>query len=782
MMNALFRNTLAAVLAATVTLGLPACRGGKGGGGTGATGAVTGLSMPETMSVLASGDGSSGVATGMKFVPAGVVSALPGGGTDFSNDRANTYVYDDSMESLNTVNMILCLMGQLRASDMVNRGAYLALVDENKCEQGQNQSSAGASGQSSTRQVSYSKWTVLSERASNSSPQYVKIWIPPFGDGDREDGDILVEVAINEAVSAARPYGSFVLNFKGVGDLGAMTGGAPSGVPVEVMKGTLRTVDRSDGKVQFQFLNLGGSELVQGAPFGYRHAANVILDNASASSGLAKTSTTDSGAGGTQTGVYGVNFNTSLLQRTKTDGTNVVGDACLSRDPANFTTNVWRYNLYTPAGARKSLNSGFPFTYNGKYGHIGYWGIWYEDNGAIPDGATIARQNYSDGTTSSYTVHLAPGKLIKRVRNTAPLADVVGADLYFWGPVGGNPGQYRVTVNGSNRFLATDSVSWGEGGRSLTDIADADITPAAGETLFLWSDALGGNVVYVGGDTSITYYAEQFVRAGDSLPGTVYCYDRCLKGGLTAADVTAAAGNENALYHPGAGAPYAYSVELAGGKVLVKDHLGAVVDASALDLTSVNHQWGIQTGEMVASTAGISNPWDVYSAAVSYRWETGANPWNRMVAVRNSTSGLYENFDKPLQFNYTFEAADNRNPSSASALAQVGKKFLLQYGGPGELWGFPWEEDGSGRWRSSVTLKDGVILSDGTDTYIVKAIEMEQGMSPVALASCATAGLDTSAAMSLPILTVSDIGTVGITLADKPNVTSAPAVIDGELQ
>jgi hypothetical protein len=781
-MNTSFGRNLAAILGVAVTVGLSACGGGGGGGssGGGGSGTVSGLSMPETMSVLTSDSGSlpAGVVTGLQFSPAAILNPLPGTGTDYASDSAHTYVYDDSMEALQTVNMILCLMGQTRASDMVNRGAYLALVDEDKCEQGQNQSSAGSSGQSSGRSVHYSKWTILSERADNSSPQYVKIWVPARGDGGPEDGDILVEVTINEGVSAARPYGSFALTFKGVGDAGVLGGGSPNGVAVETMKGTLRTVERGDGKVQFQFVNLGGSQVNAALPFGYSHAANVILDDANGTGGLARTTSEDNFGGSTQTGVYGVSFNTDLLRRTKTDGTSVIGDACLSRDPASFTTNVWRYNLYTTAGARKALNSGFPFTYNGKYGHVGYWGIWYENNATVPDGATIARQNYGNGTTSNYTVHLAPGKLIKRVRNTAPLADLAGADLYFWGPVNTVHGQYRVTLNGSNQFIATDSVTWGDNGRTLTDIADTDVTPAAGQTLFLWSDALGGNVVYVGGNTNITYYAEQFMRASDSLPTTLYCYDRCLKGGLTQSDVTAAGGNENALYHSG-GAPYAYSVELASGKVLVKDHLGAVVDASGLDLTSVHHEWGIQTGEMVASTSGISNPWDVYSAAESYRWETGANAWNRAVTVRNSSSGQYESFDKPLQFDYTFDAGDNRN---ASAVTQVGKKFLLQYGGPGELWGFPWEEDGSGRWHSSVTLKDGVILNDGTTDYIVKAIEMEQTMSDAAPGSCTTAGLDTTAAMGLTMLTSSDIGVVGISLADRPNVTSAPAVIDGELQ
>jgi len=46
-------------------------------------------------------------------------------------DPVHAYVYDASMQSLDTVNMILCLMEQTRASDMVNQGAYIALVNGN---------------------------------------------------------------------------------------------------------------------------------------------------------------------------------------------------------------------------------------------------------------------------------------------------------------------------------------------------------------------------------------------------------------------------------------------------------------------------------------------------------------------------------------------------------------------------------------------------------------------------------------------------------------------------
>ena len=766
-------------------------------------GVVTGLEMASTMSVVTaqSNNGSS-----LRHMHArAVADPLPSG--EFATDRQNVYVFDESMESLQTVNMILCLMDQTKASSMVNQGAYIALVDEDKCEQGQNQSSAGATGQSSGGQsTTYNKWTIVSERASATAPQIVKIWIPGEAGGDpREGQDMLVEVTVNEGVSGSKPFGSFVLNFKGVIDSGVLQGGAASGNYLDMMKGSLQTVDNADGKPQFKFINVAGTENgFQQMDFGFREAANVILDNASGTSGRARALRSETGdfdgpgpnGVTTNTASYTLDLNADYVMRAKDNNADNVADAqrCLSR--TSFNAQVWRYNLYNPTtGARVTRNSGFPFTYNGKYGHVGYWGVWYED-GNLPDGATIAKVDFATNTTTDYTVRVSPGKLVRRTANTVNISELRGAELYFWGNVGGNFGQYLVTVNNSDHFIATDSVAWGESGRTTTNINDTDITPNANVMLSLWSDALGGNLTYIGGATTVVFYAQEFVQPNDAVfassPVTLNCYQRCVKGGLTQAAINAAGGNPNVLYHadknnPG-DTPYAYLADVVNGKLRVRDHLGAEVKADTLNLASLGNDWGVNTGEMITST--VNNPWEVFSQPVSYRWETGSNNWNKLISVQKASDSSYAVFDRPLNFTYTFSAGDNRNPTDTS---QHGKKFMLQYGGPGELHGFPWAQDPNNpqRWRSSVTLKDGVILNDGSNNYLVKAIELEQSMllsntgNAADVSACTGASLNASSLFSnanLGLPTTSDIGTISFTWPGKPTVTAAPAVIGGVLQ
>ena len=246
--------------------GLAACSsGGSGGGSTSATD-VAGLELASNMSVVAAQDESSGGAEEapplVLLMPASVATVDYPANTDYAADPTHSYVWDESMQSLEMVNQILCYMGQVRATEMVNKGPYIALVNEDKCEKGENQSSVGASGQSSGGNLTeYNRWTVISTRDSNNAPQIVKIWVPGEPNpADPMDGmTIVVETTIYEGVSATKPYGDFVLNFKGVGDDGVLQGGAPNGVEVLLMQGTLRTVDNAEGKPQFQYYNEGGT-------------------------------------------------------------------------------------------------------------------------------------------------------------------------------------------------------------------------------------------------------------------------------------------------------------------------------------------------------------------------------------------------------------------------------------------------------------------------------------------------------------------------------------------
>ena len=300
---------------ASVTLVIAACSGGSAPTVNDPPpppppAAIVGLTLPTNLSLLSANPGNS---NGGSTKPSGVnaksgeagthairtesaTQDFDDPGTDYAADQAEVYVHDESMRSLNMINEIICYMGQTGATEMVNQGAYVALINEDRCRQGENQSAAADSGQSSGRAATeFARWVIVSERPDNDSPQTVRLWVPEPGDGDDEFGPehILVEVTMPEGASNARPFGGFVMNFRGVVD-GARFGMAP-GTEVEVMTGTLQTVDNAAGSPQFRFLNLGGDALggAMQTGFGFEQAVNVRLDDAAGSSGSARTYSAD---------------------------------------------------------------------------------------------------------------------------------------------------------------------------------------------------------------------------------------------------------------------------------------------------------------------------------------------------------------------------------------------------------------------------------------------------------------------------------------------------------
>jgi hypothetical protein len=96
------------------------------------------------------------------------VNAAPPTSGAYVDDRVNTYVYDEALESLGHINMILCVIGSFRAEQKVGAGNYNALVDAAKCEDKGDSGNAPSAGASAA--TDYLKVVVNSTRASNTAP------------------------------------------------------------------------------------------------------------------------------------------------------------------------------------------------------------------------------------------------------------------------------------------------------------------------------------------------------------------------------------------------------------------------------------------------------------------------------------------------------------------------------------------------------------------------------------------------------------------------------------
>lgn len=560
-----------------------------------------GMEMPVTLSVVTAKEDEQAAAktvSGLSVDYGAVIAAFNSADTDYTTDKQQAWVHDRALEPLQSVNEILCFIGQTGADKLVNQ-TYVALVDAAKCKREGQQDSGQDQSSSGGKSVEMERWIVDSRRADNTSPQTVKIWVPENGDGDSEfPEEIRAEVIITEGVSAANPFGKFTLNFVGIH---AGTTDYSNGFTSVVVKpgetfmtGTLKTVATDDGRIGFT--------LFQNAPVWQWTSKVSVVTDATQTAGVAFTGAEEpdwgGAAGSTRQSAHAVAFNdTHILIKSESapdvpltfadlaliDGEGEAeGGVCRSR--SQFRKNTWRYDLYHgaddaagkfTAGQRVAVNSGFPFRADtdddsvpDTYGWVGYWGMWSEKSPAAGwDGATIIKEAYGlDAVEETYTIKETSGKMIKRSLETLALTELDGevfnhhsCEVDAAAPSGWTCAEYLVeydnngtvahptspTVGAGPGFYKTHTLTWTDGPATETPVnppVKIDTALAGNEWLGMWSRSLGGSVTYVNGATNVSFYKETFVDANDAdaFPAgaklVLNCYNECLKAGLTEAE------------------------------------------------------------------------------------------------------------------------------------------------------------------------------------------------------------------------------------------------------
>jgi hypothetical protein len=751
------RLPLALSLLAGPTL-LAACGGGGGG-----SSAIAGLLPPEQISVVTPVE----------------TAALPpsppdfAADSDYEQDQARVHVYDPAIEPLQIVNMILCLVSQTGADQLVNEGPYLAQVNSTICDKGQDQS-ASATGQSSGAVDQFQLWTVDSARPSSTAPQSVHYWIP-----EEEQGEaltIFVDMLLTHGVDDQFPFGEFTLDFAGATDESAL-GSAVFGGALEANR-----LETGFSGFQLYFANGNVNQVPSPGDHAENTAATVVVrpDQQGGSARVRRLTREDFGSG--DTGIisdeYQIAYDSTHFLRALNGGV----PQAFHRD--EFVGNVWRYNLYhasgPQAGERVELDSGFGFrTSSGDFGWIGYWGMWTPEGVIVASGDTITREEFGEAG-ESYTVFRAPGKLIRNTRRTLALAELGGQTFQWW---------YFDPTNGPTSYVVEYDVlttvwqkigTQAPGSPTINPIDPPQvIDTAALGFLNMWSQSLGGPTSYVDGETFVTYYAQQFVDGSDPVFAggdlDLFGLVQCLRPDITGAE--AEAGNVFLPDAPDVASPHSFSFS--------KDDLTLYLDeGSGLERVGLAtgeapqsgpFTWGMRSGPLVTSTAGLANVWDVWSATEFYVWETGANDWNQFTRVIDS-GGAFVQFDAPITFTYVQASGDDRNGDDS----KVGQTYFLNYGGPGQLWGLPQEgvdlnADGQpDRWYPVVNLADGVLLGPTGTEYVVKGLEIEQTLAPDP-AYAGALDLDDANALVIPsgsLYTTPDIG-------PAPVVTDPPRVVQG---
>ncbi|WCE30342.1 hypothetical protein [Vibrio sp. SCSIO 43137] len=718
--------------------------------------------------------------------PTASLAAYNDPGTDYSNAQTNSHIWNAALEPINLVNSILCFTDQFNSTEFVNQGAYSVLADESACFDEQDDGSQGqSSGAANT--PSYMKAIANVTREDDFSPLQAHFWLPEIGSGGDEQA-IRFKAEVTGGVSADNPFGQFQFNFDFFDNFTAnnQRGG-----------GEVKTVNSVPGSIGFTMYesSTNGSD-------SYTQRASVIMSS-DRSSGIALTGVSRTGSGAGETS-YALAYNTThvLVQSVSGDfsslpyKSNSFTGQCLSR--TNYDSFVHRYGLYNATtGAKVDINSGFPVKYdsdsNGSYesyGYIGYWGAWTETDGALSNGDTIVKDD--NGVQTNYTYINAPGRLIKNTVKSLNLANARGISFSYWDDAIFADSSYdQWVVNyltaaddsvGSDGFYKTGKLAWGSNGSTVTSQTPVQIVLAANETLYMYSEQLGGEVKYLDGQPALTYYEQSFVNGSETGSGellqsgsvTLTCYDNCPIGNLELGDLTNYSG-AGSPFETTAG-PFTYTFATTGGNALTLVSVtsgepvryDAALTQSNIDPTP--HSWGVRSGPMIPGT--VSNSYDIYDPGVVtefYVWETGIQSWNQLSTVRDGSNNIVS-FEKPLQIVYQHSDANDR---SGSAGSYDGQTYMVNYGGNGDFWGIPATNSG-GQYRPLFSIADGVLLGD-SNQYVIKALDVEQTMQTAA-------GQCGSLVITDPPVPVPSGVTGSANIGTMPVVTGDPSVIAGVTQ
>ncbi len=719
---------------------------------------VAGLTAPEGVSVV--DPDTSDVSTGSGNLPNSGLQ-FPAG-SDYVNDAAAVRVIDPSVEAVSTANGILCQIGMTRFWEFVNQPAYMAQVDTTLCGDEPEISESG----SVTPRIHV--FTMDVDRESNTAPQTASLWLPLEESGIPTQ--IYGEVVVSSSPTETDRYGAFQLTYAGVPDGGT--------VDEPLIFGVLSS-DEGDNGLRFVegFGDINTVTTMDGESAALSQL--VVIRDPVTGEGAAKiTQSFREFSGGSDSGIL------STTWRVVFDAANVVreldsnGPVALSR--GDYVNHVYRYNLYhnigDDLGQRVDLNAGVNVELpSGAYAWVGYHGAWAPFGESFSNGNTVEVE--TDAGIVNYDVVQAPGRL-KRVTREGLLLTELGSQRFEW-------------WEGANRYqVAYNAPEWQRVAQwnGSTESWDEIVAPtmidvgAAGGFLNMYSQALGG-VNFEESASEITYFLDTLVLGSDPVftglaDLELFATVNAIKSEISVADANAGdiylaepvniSNAHRYVFNP---ATMVMSLD-SGGGVLV----GVGLD-TGVEPDQGPNQWGMQSGPMVTATqlASMSDIYDVFDETEFYFYETGHNTWNQFIGLTDATGAFLE-FDPPLDMLYNHSTANDMNGDAT----YDGQQILLNYNGPGQLFGIPGDQvDLGGQdtpWLPNFSLKDGTVVGANSE-YIIRALGVDQ-----------TLVVDGGGAPQLDItdadaLTVPDASLyVTPDIGAPPVITDPPAVINGEIQ
>lgn len=286
--------------------------------------------------------------------------SLPTSG-DYINDTTQLHIVNDMQESLQPINMLLCVLAKTNFAAHTNKGTYLALVSQSSCEQASSDKKISrAITSANSIHTEYMKLIVNATRSAGG-PEAFKVWLLiPQQKNSKYSTPIMLKIKgmITETPTATNPYGLFVLNYAGYP---INTDMKPSLTPI--IRGYLNNIRNIDNHPQMAYAEQdtkNGNNII-------RKVLLIKLTNG----GYGKSETRVNGS----EEKYAIAYNDDLLMlNTDSEQTSL----CYNRN--DFAATVYQYGLYDTKGARVNPKAELPLVYmNNKIQHF----LQYVSNGNI---------------------------------------------------------------------------------------------------------------------------------------------------------------------------------------------------------------------------------------------------------------------------------------------------------------------------------------------------------------------------------------------------------------
>jgi len=643
----------------------------------------------------------------------------------FSADTTETYTYalsklkanpdnynwlqERSVEGVDFASMVLCLI-KATGADMgtqINKGPYLATVTLNGCNKN---STPSTSVDGASTGTVYEYFVINS--TSDGTNLDVKLWVPFNKDVDQDSTDKEIRARFIFPLSrSGSDIGFSEMYFKGLST--DTSGNIISNTPMAY--GFMKPEATANGyKLIFaERANWGGGEQESWMNLTRTGTgADVTLSGWTQSSIWSNTDGKEMPA----TFVVAANQNEILRQQTYKNVT--TAPICFNRNSSNF--NTWNYNLYdATTGLLVGSNSNYQIRYGDYRGNYGGNNFWLpttalEEIYAKSDKtATITLEDGSTTKTASVTVNNGGMWKVRKIKTT--LEELAGMSFstwidnnekrIFWDKTAlrfkleSDSSNVTIPTNWDSLYLNGPGVSYVVRAPKTTGPAPWDVNQTT--TIPNWSGLTNASVVTYRMETRASEAELEALRGQ-----TLTCVVNCPMWNAASSDIVSVNASDptqavnkmtpnGSYYETGKAYQYNYdpdqrklfnttvnsasAIEIGGALKTTynRNLVNKSIYSGALVTTALNTV--VDASRCTWNTNWLCG-WD-YENSIDqyYYWRSGEHQWEKQWTVK--INGVVPTLEDPIMVKYTC-------PSGRTDCTP-GSKVVLNYNGPGQLWGIP---------------------------------------------------------------------------------------------